>query len=49
MFDCYKMVICDWLINLERQEKVVETIYSHEDLLKMMDQLLKEKTRFDWD
>lgn len=49
MLDCYKMVICDWLINLERQEKVVETIYSHEDLLKMMDQLLKEKTRFDWD
>ena len=27
----------------------METIYSHDDLLKMMDQLLKEQSRFDWD
>ena len=27
----------------------METIYSHNDLLKMMDQLLKEQTRFEWD
>ena len=27
----------------------METIYSHDDLLKMLDQLLKEQTRFDWD